>query len=261
MQIAVPNREETDERVRERFREGMILTVEPNLSGAENMRRDEQNAQTLREDEQDLSVFVRFYSWSPWCLSLGANQKESDINAAAIQTAGLDLVRRATGGRAVLHADELTYSIVMRLPPMVQVHDLYRLSHELLRDGLEAMGAQDIVFQKSQPNFAQRYRTEGDSVSCFTSAARSEIMWQSRKVVGSAQRVWSNVLLQHGSILLGRGHEQLASFVHLANDEARIKLLDSIQTQSVSMEEICKRQCSFEECAEALENRFRRYAG
>ncbi len=249
--LTLPN-ESVDEVFRDAVTASLRLTVEPGLRGEENMRRDEENARCLVDDPSNNGVFVRLYGWNPWCLSLGANQKEMDIDVSKLQGKGYELVRRATGGRAVFHANELTYSIVMRLQQGLQVQHVYRRSHELLRDALLRIGAEGIEFSKSTPNFAQRYRTAGDSVSCFTSAARSEIMWKERKVVGSAQRVWGNVLLQHGSILLGRGHEELSDFVLLHDEEARQRLRESIERQSVSIEQICSRVVSFEECANAI---------
>ncbi len=244
-----------DEDIRRTIRQAMhnrfTVAVEEQCEGEFHMRRDEEHAQRLIAGETE-EIQIRLYSWAPWCVSLGANQSENDIDTKRIHERGYGIVRRATGGRAVFHAEELTYSLVMRLPDEIQSYHIYRWSHEWLRAALEDCGAKEIVFQKSQPDFAKRYRTEGDSISCFTSAARSEIMWHDRKVVGSAQRLYGRVLLQHGSILLGPAHEELADLVCLDSAEKRESLRRSIQQQSVSMQEICSRTVSVRECLLAV---------
>lgn len=231
------------------------VSVEPYLSGMENMRRDEDNAMRLL-DNPSSNVYVRLYSWDPWCISLGANQREDDIDHDRRAGLGFDCVRRATGGRAVFHAHELTYSITMVLPQGIGMHDVYRVSHHLICEALHVMGARTVSFQKTQTDFASRYRTDGDSVSCFTSAARSELMWNDKKVVGSAQRVYGNVLLQHGSILLSSAHLQLVDCLRLDSESTRQRLRESLQRHSVSLDEILGHDVTVKACADALSTVF-----
>lgn len=247
--------EQRDAVVLEHIRANAVVSTELNVSGAENMRRDEHNAQLLVQQPEPV-VYVRLYSWDPWCVSLGAHQREDDIDHERRKDMGFDCVRRATGGRAVFHADELTYSIVMVLPHGTGMHDVYRVSHFVLRDALHAIGATDVSFQKTQPDFAARYRTEGDSVSCFTSAARSELLWNDKKVVGSAQRVYGNVLLQHGSILLSPAHVRLVDCLRMPDERSRERLRSSLLRHSVSLHEILGHSVSVQACAEAVSAAF-----
>ncbi len=242
----------TDLALSEYMRKNATISIDEGLSGSENMRRDELNAQSL-SDEDDSRVQLRLYSWSPWCVSLGKNQKEQDIDQQRCQELGFDCVRRATGGRAVLHADELTYSVCMRIPVGVTVHDIYRVSHSILAEALREFSPEDLSYERVQPNFAQRYKGSADSVFCFSSAARSEIMWRERKVVGSAQRVFGHVLLQHGSILLGEGHLKLADVVRTDVEDDRARLARTLQEKSVSLREVCGRDISFSECSSAIQ--------
>lgn len=194
----------------------------------------------------------RLYGWEPWTVSLGANQKQSDILEENCRKYGLGIVRRPTGGRAVLHANELTYSVVMPLPDSMSVHDAYREIHLLLLNAIQRITNSDVGFQKSQPDLRNFYKSSGMSVSCFASSARYEIEWQGKKIVGSAQRLFDNILLQHGSILLGEGHEILSKVVKANSDEDREKLKQYILLHSATLSEVSGRIITYKECADAI---------
>jgi lipoyl(octanoyl) transferase len=195
----------------------------------------------------------RVYGWSPWTVSLGANQRESDILPSALSSAGFGLVRRPTGGRAVLHADELTYCVVAPLPDSMGVQDAYREIHIVLLKALQSLGGGDeLGFQKAQPDFRNFYKSSAMSVSCFASSARYEIEWRGRKIVGSAQRFSDGVLLQHGSILLGTGHERLADVVKVGEETERERLREFIASHSATMEEVAGKKIAYDDCAEAI---------
>ncbi|MDQ1264907.1 MAG: lipoyl(octanoyl) transferase [Bacteroidota bacterium] len=218
-------------------------------SGRENMDFDMNRTNAVAEGSAP-SMF-RLYGWKPWCVSLGANQKESDIDKEACRKFGFDIVRRPTGGRAVLHAEELTYSVVTTLPKGMAIHDAYREIHIILLNGISKLG-NNLEFEKSQPDFRELYKQGGSSLSCFASSARYEIAYQGRKAVGSAQRIIRGILLQHGSILLGKAHEQLAFVSSNPNEESRNKLHEYICSHSVSLSEVCGREISYQECSGAI---------
>lgn len=212
-------------------------------SGIYNMHFDEKRA-LLLEDGQTLPM-LRFYGWQPLTVSLGANQKESDFDYAKLKEYGFDLVRRPTGGRAVLHANELTYSFVCKIKPELKPQDVYREIHIFLVKGLRKLGVNDLSFEKSQPDFKDFYKRETASISCFASSARYEIEWHGKKIVGSAQRVIGNTLLQHGSILLGKGYELLAEVANLPNNDAREHMRNYIKSHSISLSEIVGKEIEY----------------
>ncbi|MFH1050106.1 MAG: hypothetical protein V1779_04140 [bacterium] len=198
---------------------------------------------------------LRFYGWKPWTVSLGYNQKSDDIDLDLLMVKEFGFVRRPTGGRAVLHADELTYSVVLKLPEEMTVHDVYRDIHKFLLTGLKTLRDSDLDFEKSQTDIRQFYQKQpGMSVSCFASAARFEIALNGKKVVGSAQRLFGKTLLQHGSILLGKGHEQLADVIKTSGEEKRNSLREYILSHSATLEEALMRKVSFEESKAAIIN-------
>jgi lipoate-protein ligase A len=178
------------------------------------MRYDELLARNLLHG--DGMPTLRLFQWKPWAISLGYNQNVDEIDLEKCAAGGIDVVRRPSGGRAILHAEELTYSVVMPAgrKSVLQIHN--EISNALVR-GLQLFGV-DVSLQRSQPNLAEHYR-RSSGVACFTSAARYEIEWNGKKLVGSAQRRFNDgeedVLLQHGSILCGPAHRQLADYLSL----------------------------------------------
>ncbi len=220
--------------------------------GSYNMQFDESRAIFLEEGKS--LPMLRFYGWQPWTVSLGANQKESDFDYSKLKEYGFDLVRRPTGGRAVLHANELTYSFVCKINPELKPQDVYREIHNFLVKGLRELGANDLSFEKSQPDFKDFYKREAASISCFASSARYEIEWQGKKIVGSAQRVIGNTLLQHGSILLGKGYELLAEVANLPNNDVRQYLRNYIKSHSISLSEIVGKEIKYSDAISIFSN-------
>ncbi|MBI5324231.1 MAG: lipoate--protein ligase family protein [Ignavibacteriae bacterium] len=204
-------------------------------TGQFNMDFDIQRTNDVSEGKA-LPMF-RVYGWKPWAVSLGYNQKAEEIDEELCRGKGFDIVRRPTGGRAVLHANEITYSVVLNLPDGLTVHDIYREIHSILLKAFINLGCKNIGFEKSQTDFREHYKSSGMSVSCFTSSARYEIEFEGRKVVGSAQRLFGKTLLQHGSILISCGHEQIADVINSKNEIIREKLREYLTNHSATLEE------------------------
>ena len=93
--------------------ENFVTELSFDQSGAYHMMRDLELAENLRDDPGVPNV-LRLYSWKPYCISIGYQQDESSIDRNRCADAGVDIIRRPTGGRAVYHAEELTYAVIMR---------------------------------------------------------------------------------------------------------------------------------------------------
>jgi lipoate-protein ligase A len=139
---------------------------------------------------------LRLYRWAPHCLSFGRHEPAlRRYDRTRIAQLGLDVVRRPTGGRAVWHAEELTYSLAAPIDAFGGLRQAYEEIHRMLLAALRRLGV--------RAELAPPRRTAGlDAGSCFASPAGGEIMVGDRKVVGSAQLREGPGLLQHGSILL-----------------------------------------------------------
>lgn len=174
----------------------LIIETEPR-SGAANMALDQAIAVACAAGES--LPTLRFYRWQPPAVSLGRHQPAADIDQAAVAVHGYDIVRRTTGGRAILHIDELTYSVAAAATePRVAggVMDAYlRLSNALVA-GLHNVG---VAADKAGADV----RAGPDvSAACFEAPSAYEITVQGRKLMGSAQSRRAKYVLQHGSLPL-----------------------------------------------------------
>ncbi|MBC8044172.1 MAG: lipoate--protein ligase family protein [Rhizobacter sp.] len=210
-------------------------------TGLFNMRWDETAAMRVLEGKLSLpedAALVRFYGWSPFCISLGHNQRSTDIDYGSCAEAGVDVVRRPTGGRAVYHAEEVTYSVVLRPTKTNASH--YAEIHEALRLGLMNLKVR-CAFNRSSPDLVLRYKSS-ESMPCFTAAAKYELEAEGKKIVGSAQRRWKQngdeVLLQHGSILLSPKHKDLAKFLKVHDEQTRERIRYDLDRKTVSVSEL-----------------------
>lgn len=142
---------------------------------------------------------LRYYTWDPPCLSLGYNQRAVEsCDMGEVLKRGYTMVRRRTGGRAVLHDDELTYSVIADslLFGGGAVLDVYMMISSALADGLKAFGiAADLV-----PAYSDRGKEK--TAACFDVPSSFEVAWKGRKIIGSAQFRSGRHFLQHGSILM-----------------------------------------------------------
>lgn len=152
--------------------------------------------QTLMESKQ---AYIRFYKWKNPSLSLGYFQPIDEINLPYIQenSGKIDLVRRITGGKAVLHQHELTYSISA---PVTWFPGALRNSYSMIAKGLQK-GLEELGLVT---NLLERAPDELTGGNCFQSPGWFEILHKDKKLVGSAQIRRKGRLLQHGSILLDK---------------------------------------------------------
>ncbi|MHB1048934.1 MAG: lipoate--protein ligase family protein [Bacteroidota bacterium] len=229
-------------------------------SGAYNMEFDVRRAEQLLRGE--IGPVLRVFGWKPWAISLGHHQSDGDIDSVKCAEYGFDIVRRPTGGRAILHANELTYSVVMPANEK-GITEIYSMISRALVNGLKTI-CPSVSYETSQPNFAALYKRQ-ESIPCFSSSARYEVQIDGKKLVGSAQRRFSRdgseVVLQHGSILLGPEHRLLTEVLHLANEEIKKKITEDIDQKTVDLSTATGRTVTFDETAEAILAGFRNELG
>jgi lipoate-protein ligase A len=186
---------------------------------------------------------LRFYAWEPPCLSLGRAQEVSDVDLDALYAAGFDLVRRPTGGKAILHVDELTYSVIApQGEPRVAggvVESYRRLSTGLLR-GLERLGVANLTANQR----AGDRRLEGPV--CFEVSSDYEITVGGRKLVGSAQMRSQGMVLQHGAMPLHGDIARICSLLTAHPDPVRVR------ARATTVEEALHRSVTWNEAANAL---------
>lgn len=222
--------------------------------GRVNMETDEGLARALLRG--DGFPTIRVYGWSPRTLSLGWNQSPEEVLLDRVEADGIDVIRRPTGGRAVLHADELTYSVVMRAEGK-SVGEMYGTISEGLLCAVRRLGVDAAMERRGAGS-------EGGSgirsAACFVAAAKSEIVVGGRKLVGSAQRRYGapgreDVVLQHGSLLLGDDHIRIVEYLRMSED-MRETLWRELRRRSTNLSAELGRRVPFEEAAAAVKEGF-----
>jgi len=161
-----------------------------------NMALDEAIAVSVRKG--DSPPTLRLYSWDKPSLSLGRFQKSSDINIEYCRANRIQIVKRPTGGRAILHGDELTYSFSVRTdhePFSKGLLDSYKKISAVFNLALNKLG-----IQAESKKHREKGRVLAGSPLCFQSSSFGEILIDNKKIIGSAQKRWTDGLLQQGSI-------------------------------------------------------------
>ena len=140
---------------------------------------------------------LRFYGWSPACVSLGRNQDDSFLDKAFLKSENIDVVRRLTGGRAILHDKELTYCYVCPVSSLkngASVVKSYKEISQFLIDGFERLGIKLEFPADKKPHTKFDY--------CMSVSTGADLCFEGKKFIGSAQLRKEGYILQHGSILL-----------------------------------------------------------
>ncbi len=194
------------------------LILDPPAEGARNMALDHALARECPPDEGVL----RFYGWSLPTISFGRNEPtRGRYDRGAAQEAGLGFVRRPTGGRAVLHDEELTYAVVAPLRSLGGLKEAYRRINEGLVEGLRALG---VPAEMAEGTDVHR----PDAGPCFQAPTPGEVTLAGRKLVGSAQVRVGRSLLQHGSIILRGDQGRLARLTGESGDPHPPATLDDV---------------------------------
>jgi lipoyl(octanoyl) transferase len=199
---------------------------------------------------------LRVYQWKPYCISLGANQDYNSVNQNKAFADGFDIVKRPTGGRAILHAEELTYSVVFPLSEEKTPKQIYREINLALKNGLKIYNPvfDKIELEHTQPHFPTFYK-DTKSTLCFAVSAMNELNYQGKKVVGSAQRKIGNVILQHGSILCGNFHKRIIDYLNLPDDKLE-EIKNEIERTTIELEAILDIEINYQKLSDSIKEGF-----
>ena len=227
------------------------LIYDPPTSGARNMAVDEAIMGAVARGE--MPPTLRLYDWSPACLSLGYGQKTGDVDFERLARMGWQAVRRPTGGRAILHTDELTYSIALPEDHPIAaggiVESYRRISAALLR-ALADLGA---------PVAADR-RDDSPKLTgpvCFEVPSHYEITFDGRKLLGSAQTRRRGGVLQHGTLPLSGNVSRICDALVYPDEAARAAAKEAVHQRATTLQEALGGQViSWHDAAEAVARAF-----
>jgi lipoate-protein ligase A len=197
---------------------------------------------------------LRLYAWQPACLSLGYAQPFADVDTARLRQRGWEVVRRPTGGRAILHADELTYSLCAALDePLLQSATILESYQRLAVLLIQA--AQSLGIAAEMASHAPATHTEKGPV-CFEEPSAYEIVAGGKKLIGSAQARKKEGVLQHGSFPLHGDLTRITQALAFPNEQAREMAAQKLLGRATTAERVTGRVIPWETAAQALVRAF-----
>lgn len=224
------------------------LLITPGSGGAWNMAVDE--AILENSERQDAKPCLRLYAWEPACVSIGYAQPWSDVDLQRLSSYGWDWVRRPTGGRAILHTDELTYSVIAPLSDRRVaggVLNSYKRLSEALIIALHSLNIQAEV----QPSIQPRANPTHDAV-CFEVPSNYEIVVGGKKIIGSAQARRKKGLLQHGTFPLEGDLTRITDVLIFPDGAQRSHAARRLTAHATTAETVLGKKIRWEEAAKAF---------
>jgi lipoyl(octanoyl) transferase len=231
-------------------RQWRLIYDQPTL-GARNMALDE--ALLASVSAGDMPPTLRLYTWTPPCLSLGYGQHAREADTARLAQRGWDMVRRPTGGRAILHADELTYCLALPIDhPLAQENliESYRQISQALLIALDRLGAQ------AQADRAETDTSQPPNPICFETPSHYEITVEGRKLVGSAQVRRKQGILQHGTLPLTGDISRICDALVYPDEAARSAARADVHARALTLEEALGVAVDWQTVADAVAQGF-----
>lgn len=226
--------------------EWRIIISDPH-PGAINMAMDSAILSAVGRDE--VLPTLRLYRWNPPCLSLGYSQPYSDIDIQNLRKKGWDVVRRPTGGRAILHTDELTYAVIgPRTEPRLEggLLQSYRRLSTALAEALSILGLPIEVHLGNNP-------AAQDQAVCFENPSDFEITVDGKKIIGSAQARKKEGILQHGTLPLQGNLGRITEVLHYGSSELQLQAENKLLQKATTVEKVLGHQVSWEDAALAFQ--------
>lgn len=201
---------------------------------------------------------LRLYAWTPACLSLGYGQPVADVALDRLAARGWGLVRRMTGGRSILHTDELTYSVAAQAADPIVTGDIvtsYRRLSQALLDAAQRLGAGVSADRMT----GERKSTKGPV--CFEVPSHYEITANGKKLVGSAQVRKFDAVLQHGSLPLTGDITRICDGLVFENDTQREQARQRVRNRATTLADVTGQVVTWEQAADTLVDSFQRIFG
>ncbi len=224
----------------------------PAACGAWNMALDEAILEAIGRGEARPTL--RLYAWEPPCLSLGIAQPWADVDLARLRQHGWEVVRRITGGRALLHTDELTYAVIGPAEHPILAGGVLESYHRLAQALLRAVSILGIPVEAKQ-GLAPDEQTHQNPI-CFETPSTYEITVHGKKLIGSAQARRRKGVLQHGSLPLTGDLTRITQALTFPDERARREAAARLLERATTVESALGRPISWETAAHAMVQAF-----
>ena len=232
------------------------LIITPPARGTWNMAVDEAILGSIGRGESPPTL--RLYAWEPPCLSLGYSQPFADVDSARLQARSWEVVRRPTGGRAILHTDELTYSIAGSAEEPILAGGVLE-SYNRIAQAL-SLAVKDLELPVEMKEGKPAEQGVSNPV-CFEVPSTYEITVSGKKLIGSAQARKKEGVLQHGSIPLTGDLARICQALVFEDEEARENAAQRLLRSATTVESALGRAVAWETAAEAFIHAFESQLG
>jgi len=229
------------------------LIEHPAASGAWNMAVDEAVLESVGCGAAIPTL--RLYRWNPPCLSLGYAQPFTDVDCSAITANGWQVVRRPTGGRAILHTDELTYSVILPSGEPRAAGSVLESYQRLSQALLAALRSLGLPAQASE-SYSQSATIPGNLAVRFERPSNYEITVAGKKLIGSAQSRRSEGILQHGSLPLQGDLTRITRALSFEDELARNNAAARLLERAATVENVLDSRVSWDAAAAAFTDAF-----
>jgi lipoyl(octanoyl) transferase len=234
------------------------LLITPIAPGAWNMAVDESILEHVQPGRGESLPTLRLYAWDPACLSLGHAQPLADVDMARLKGRGWDVVRRATGGRAILHTDELTYSVIGSVEEPLLAGGVLESYNRLAQVLLLAVKNLELPVEMKVG------KADGNTTPnpvCFEVPSTYEITVNGKKLIGSAQARKKEGVLQHGSLPLTGDLSRICQALAFENETAREEAANRLLARATTVESALGRAVSWETAVQAFIHAFETQLG
>ena len=199
---------------------------------------------------------LRLYGWAPFCLSLGYGQRSRDVDHEALGERGWDLLRRPTGGKAILHGDELTYSLSLPLDHPLAGGDVVE-SYRRISAGL-LLALESLGLRAAARHQGERARLAESGPVCFEIPSHYEISFDGRKLIGSAQLRRKGGVLQHGTLPLHGDVARICDALRFESEVERKERKADLRERALTLAQAAGRTVTWSAAAAAIEAGFAR---
>ena len=234
------------------------LIITPAGRGAWNMAVDEAILEHAQAGQAASLPTLRLYAWDPACLSLGHAQPYADVDSLSLKERGWEVVRRATGGRAILHTDELTYSVTGSAGDPVLTGGVLESYNRIAQALLLAV--KDLGLPVEMKEHAGDSPTSVNPV-CFEVPSTYEITVNGKKLIGSAQARKKEGVLQHGSLPLSGDLRRICQALVFENEAARENAAQRLLRRATTVESALGHTVTWDQAAEAFIHAFESQLG
>ncbi len=210
----------------------------------------------LSENPEPDTSYLRLYRWHPYCISLGLNQSEDEIDLKKAKYNLIDVVKRPTEGSAFMHSTELSYSVIYSISENFSEENFNNEINSALIKGLIMFDPElnAIEHKDNQSGLKEFFNDDVDNII----SARNGIYFYDKLFVRSAQRICDNIILQQGSILCGNYYQNIVEYLKI-DDNRKNEMLNKIVAVTTDLQTVLKKEIDYQKLSMSIKKGFEKH--